>query len=79
MFVSLKETKNTIFKDMLKNTNKGKKIFNPLVIDKLHEKYGVTKHFIRMSLNGDRQSQTSDRIKADYKIFCNQIAEVLKD
>lgn len=74
----MKQT-DTIFKAMKKERTYDKKIFNPIVLDKLQAKYGVTKHFIRKSLNGDRQSQTSDRIKVDYKIFCDQIAEALKD
>lgn len=64
---------------MEKRRTYDKKIFNPIVLDKLQEKYGVTKHFIRMSLNGDRVSTTSDRIKADYRLFCSQIEEALKD
>lgn len=64
---------------MEKNSNKGKKIFNPFVIDKLQEKYGVTKQFIRMSLNGDRVSTTSDRIKSDYRLFLSEIEKALTD
>lgn len=79
MFVSINVTIETIFKAMEKNINRSKKQFNPVVLDKLQAKYGVTKHYIRMSLNGDRVSITSDRIKADYKLFCAEIDKALTD
>ncbi|WP_430615362.1 hypothetical protein [Flavobacterium sp. JP2137] len=41
--------------------------YNAEVINRLREKYGVSTRFITMSITGDRTSETSDRIKADYK------------
>lgn len=79
MFVTHSETVKTIFKAMEKKRTYDKKVFNPIVLDKLQAKYGVTKHFIRMSLNGDRVSITSDRIKADYRLFCAEIDKALTD
>lgn len=79
MFVSINETGKPIFKAMEKNINRSKKTFNPVVLDRLQAKYGVTKHYIRMSLNGDRTSETSDKIKADYKLMEAELAKALKE
>ena len=52
-----------------------KKVYHDTVIDRLKEKYGVSRRFITMSVKGDRTSETSDTIKADYKVM---LAEVKK-
>lgn len=48
--------------------------FPVIIVDRLREKYGVSGHFIRMSIKGDRQSETSEKIKKDY----NRVMSVLK-
>lgn len=52
--------------------------YNVEVIKRLREKYGVSQRFITMSLNGDRVSETSTKIKADYKIMQVEQEKVLK-
>lgn len=41
--------------------------FNEDIVHALVVKYGVTAHFVRMSIRGDRKSLTSDCIVKDYK------------
>ena len=53
--------------------------YNPVVIQKLKDKYGVTVQFIHQSLRGDRVSETSTRICEDYKIIETEIKKTLKD
>jgi acetate kinase len=62
---------------MDKRTKK-KNNYNAEILIRLIEKYGVSKRFITMSLNGDRNSETSDTIKSDYKEMVKQVAETLK-
>lgn len=47
------------------------------IIDKLKRKYGVSKRFITMSINGDRTSETSDAILKDYKSLKKKVANAL--
>ena len=58
---------------------KKKNIYNKEVIERLVEKYGVSKRFVTMSLNGDRTSETSDSIKSDYKTMELEVAKTLKN
>ena len=52
--------------------------YNTTVVDRLKEKYGVSKRFITMSLSGDRESETSEAIKKDYKTMLKEVNNVLK-
>lgn len=61
MFVHIKGTNNTKFKYM------AKKSYTTEIVQRLQEKYGVSRRYITMSLNGDRVSETSDSIVKDYK------------
>lgn len=53
-------------KAMNKPTKK-RAIYNTTVVNRLIEKYGVSKRYITMSLSGDRQSETLEAISKDYK------------
>ncbi|MBW4362692.1 hypothetical protein [Flavobacterium taihuense] len=57
---------------------KKKNNYNAEILIRLTEKYGVSKRFITMSLNGDRTSETSETIISDYKEMVKQVAETLK-
>lgn len=76
MFVSIKETDIIIHESMKKRMKRPN--YNVEVIKRLQEKYGVTPQFIRMSLSGDRVSETSTKIKADYKLMQVEQEKVLK-
>jgi len=62
---------------MDKRTNKKPK-YHELIIERLITKYGVSGRFIRMSLNGDRESETSESLKKDYPLMLRAISELLK-
>lgn len=57
---------------------KKRAIYNATVVNRLIEKYGVSKRFITMSLSGDRESETSEAIKKDYKTMLKEVNNVLK-
>lgn len=52
--------------------------YNASVVERLKEKYGVSKRFVTMSLSGDRKSETSTTIKKDYKKMVKAEKELLK-
>jgi len=59
--------------------DKGIKIprkFNPLVVEKLSVKFGLSKTYIRQCLNKTRNSETADTICKEYK---KEINNVLND
>ncbi|MCW3106527.1 MAG: hypothetical protein JWQ09_1033 [Segetibacter sp.] len=39
-----------------------------LVIKKLSAKYNVTDSFVRLAVNGDRDSETAEKIKKEYNV-----------
>ncbi|KVV14826.1 hypothetical protein [Flavobacterium sp. TAB 87] len=57
---------------------KKKNIYNTDIVDRLKEKYGVSKRFITMSLNNDRTSETSEAIKGDYRKMTLAVDKTLK-
>ncbi len=61
---------------MCKPTKKNNN-FNDVVVDKLSKSFGLTKHFIRMCLRGDRTSQTADTIVKEYKRLVKQVEKAL--
>lgn len=64
------------------NKNKQKKeyaSYNPAIIKKLKEKYGLSTQFIGASLRGDRTSDTSTEICKDYKIMESEINKSLEN
>lgn len=52
--------------------------YNPAIIKKLKEKYGVTTQFIMASLRGDRTSDTSGKICEYYKLMESEITKSLE-
>ena len=54
------------------------KRYNVLVVERLAEKYGVTQRFVRQCLSGDRQSETADTIKKEYRELDDAIGKVLQ-
>lgn len=67
------------FKTMSKNKQKKDYAsYNPAIIQKLKEKYGVTTQFIGASLRGDRTSDTSTQICKDYKLMEKEINNAIK-
>ena len=62
--------------------DKGIKIprkFNPLVVEKLSVKFGLSKTYIRQCLNKTRNSFTADTICKEYKKYEHEINNVLND
>lgn len=55
------------------------KTYNPAIIKKLVEKYGLTTQFIGASLRGDRTSRTSTQICEDYKLMEKEINKTLNN
>lgn len=53
--------------------------YNGVVVNRLKEKYGVSKRFITMSLSGDRESETSEKIKADYILMEKEVTKILNN
>lgn len=53
--------------------------YNPAIIQKLKEKYGMTTQFINASLRGDRTSDSSLKICEDYKLMEQEINKAIKD
>ena len=49
----------------------------PIVINRLKDKYGLSTQFIHQSLRGDRVSETSEKIVADYKILVKEVEKAL--
>lgn len=62
---------------MDKETKK-KNIYNTEILNRIKEKYGLSKRFITMSLSGDRRSEMTDTVKKDYKKMEIAIRELLK-
>lgn len=50
-----------------------KKVYHSTVVDRLIEKYGVSRRYITMSINGDRTSETSTTIKRDYNKMLREV------
>ena len=50
----------------------------PIVINRLKDKYGLSTQFIHQSLRGDRTSETSEKIVAEYKLLANEVEKVLR-
>lgn len=63
---------------MDKPTKKNKNL-NREVVNRLIEKYGVSRRFITMSIRGDRTSETSDKITKEYKRLCKKVVTTLKE
>lgn len=53
--------------------------YNPAIIKKLKEKYGLTTQFIGQSLRGDRTSETSTKICEDYKLMEKEINKTIEN
>lgn len=67
---------------MKKTTKDGQSIqkqrYNQSVIWRLSEKFGLTKMYIRQCLRGDRDCETADTLKREYKEMVQKIEEVIK-
>lgn len=62
----------------MSETTKNKKIYNTEILTRLTEKYGLSKRYLTMSLSGERVSETSDKIKSDYKKAYDAIVKILE-
>lgn len=62
---------------MDKETKK-KNTYNTEILNRIKEKYGLTKRFVTMSLSGDRKSEISESIKKDYKTMQDAVTALLK-
>lgn len=53
--------------------------YNLLVVDKLLEKYGFTKYYIRQCVSGNKKGITPDIIKREYDQMVAKIEEALNN
>ncbi len=53
--------------------------YNAEILKRLITKYGVSKRFITMSLNGTRESETSEKIKSDYQTMEKEVNNLLNN
>jgi hypothetical protein len=62
------------------NKDNQKKKYNKyvtVVINRLKDKYGLSTQFIHQSLRGDRVSETSEKIVAEYKLLSAEVEKAL--
>jgi len=57
--------------DKTKQKNQTQNRYDLDVIDKLHEIHGYTRHYIKMSIRGDRVGIMPDRLKKEYHQMVN--------
>ena len=50
---------------------------NPIILNRLKEKHGFTSRFIYASIRGERTSESSTKIVADYKKMTLEINKTL--
>jgi hypothetical protein len=63
------------------NKDNQKKKYNKyvsVVINRLKDKYGLSTQYIHQSLRGDRVSETSEKIVADYKLLVAEVEKALQ-
>lgn len=48
------------------------------VIDRLKKKYGVTRHYVVMSINGTRVGDVPTTIKKDFEVLVKKVENALK-
>jgi len=61
---------------MDKSTKK-RQSFNSAVVNKLSEKHGFTAYYIRQCIKEERNSITSDTIRAEYKKLTKEVEKAL--
>lgn len=62
---------------MDKETKK-KNNYNTEILNRIKEKYGLSKRFITMSLSGDRISEMAETVRSDYKKMHDAVSKLLK-
>ncbi len=63
-----------------KKTNpKKRESWNLIVLNKLEEKHGFTKYYIRQCLRGDRNNITADTIRKEYASLCIEVNKALEN
>ena len=53
--------------------------YNPLIIKKLKQKYGLSVQFIGQSLRGERTSDTSVKICEDFKLMETELNKTINN
>lgn len=61
---------------MNKSTTK-RQNYNTQVVERIAKKWGVTTRFVRMALKGDRDSETAETIKKDYKRLVKEVNNII--
>lgn len=51
--------------------------YNPVVIDRLHTKYGYSKNYIRECINGTRKAEVAEILKREYKELLEKVRVAL--
>ncbi|WP_294963438.1 hypothetical protein [uncultured Flavobacterium sp.] len=64
---------------MSKNTTKNYNSYDAVALQALHIKYGVSKFYIRQSINGKVAGITPDTIRKDYKAMVIENQKTVKN
>lgn len=51
--------------------------YNTQVVERIAKKWGVTPRFVTMALKGDRDSETAETIKKDYKRLVKEVNNII--
>ena len=57
--------------------SKKRNSYNIAVVQQLSERYGVTKHYVRMCLNGTRKCITADTLIKEYGRLTKEVEKAL--
>lgn len=68
---------NETNKAMSKDTKRKRSSANAVILTQLANKYGVTEQYARTCANGNSQSETAEKIQADYKLAANKLKNLL--
>jgi len=60
------------------NENKKKNKWNAIVINRLAQKHGFTKYYIRQCLRRDRNNNTADIIRREYRELVLKVEQALQ-
>lgn len=64
---------------MGKSNNKKNNKYNTIVVAAIAIKWGVSKHYVRLCIKGDKNSLNADKIKVDYRNLVKKIDKIILD
>lgn len=60
-------------------TTRQARVWNPVLVQELSSKYGLSKYYIRQCLRKDRNNQTADTILKEYRRLERQLNKVFNE